>query len=88
MEDIKIGDNVKWIEPLVVVPHPDGMLDSNGVVLPVLRDKEITGVVTGCHGEGRKKTFQVRINTQYDNLPITTPSSYDLKIEPAKLTKI
>jgi hypothetical protein len=88
MVDIEIGDNVKWIEPLTVVPSPDGMVDSNGVILPVLRDREITGVVTGSDGEGRKKTLQVRIDALYDNLPLSTPSSYDLKLDPSRLTKI
>ena len=39
----KEGDKVKWIEPMTIVPHPEGKTDRNGEVLPVFRDKEFNG---------------------------------------------
>jgi hypothetical protein len=86
MEKIKVGDRVKWLEEKVVVPHPEGKLGWEIDVLPVLRDKELTGVVTGLNG--KKNTYQVRIDSIYNRLPPEIPSSYDQKIEPSRLTKI
>ena len=33
MVNLEIGDKVSWIEPMMVVPHPEGKTDSDGVVL-------------------------------------------------------
>ena len=39
------GDRVKWIAKMHPVPHPEGKTDREGNVLPVLRDKEMTGSI-------------------------------------------
>jgi hypothetical protein len=39
----KDGERVKWIQRMTPVPHPEGKTDREGNVLPVLRDKEMTG---------------------------------------------
>ena len=45
MEDIKAGDKVKWIQPMCIVPHPEGKTDRLGAVLSVFRDKERTDLM-------------------------------------------
>ena len=36
MENLVKGDKVKWIEPMMCVPHPEGKTDRKGVVQSVL----------------------------------------------------
>jgi len=43
MANFKTGDKVKWVKKMAIVPHPEGKTDRNGEVLPVFRDKEMTG---------------------------------------------
>ena len=57
MTKLKIGDKVKWIKEMAIVPHPEGKTDRRGNVLSVLRDLEITGTLVD---KGPGKTWQVR----------------------------
>tara|TARA_B100001057_G_scaffold447914_1_gene487773 strand:- start:928 stop:1185 length:258 start_codon:yes stop_codon:yes gene_type:complete len=52
MSKFKTGDKVKWIEPMTIVPHPEGKTDRKGEVLPVFRDKEFKGRVIGTNASG------------------------------------
>ena len=84
MEDIKAGDKVKWIQPMCIVPHPEGKTDRLGAVLSVFRDKERTGVVMGTNRAD--KTYHIRPNG------VTTPkgmdSYYDTGVAVKDLVKI
>ncbi len=83
MINFKSGEKVKWVEEMVCVPHPEGKTDRKGNVLPVFRDKEITGII---------------VNSCYDNRytvrpdGTTTPrgmeSYYDKTVIGSKLQKI
>ena len=48
----KEGDKVKWIEPMTLVPHPEGKTDRKGEVLPVFRDKEFNGRIISSNAYG------------------------------------
>ncbi len=83
MADFNTGDKVTWTAEMVCVPHPEGKTDRNGEVLPVFRDKQMTGTI---------------INSCYDNRytvrpdGTTTPkgmdSYYDKMVKGSKLSKI
>tara|TARA_R100001377_G_scaffold28132_1_gene15178 strand:- start:250 stop:504 length:255 start_codon:yes stop_codon:yes gene_type:complete len=50
MTDFNTGDKVTWVAEMVCVPHPEGKTDRNGVVLPVFRDKTMTGtIIHSCY---------------------------------------
>jgi len=80
------GDKVKWITKMMAVPHPDGNTDSEGMVLPVFRNTERSGVVISSNGRGGS------FNVRPDNLKCGTPKGmdtyYDLNIKTDELTKI
>ena len=84
MENLANGDKVKWIEPMMCVPHPEGKTDRKGVVLPVFRDTKRTGIIVS--GVGRK-VIVVRPD-DYKTLPTGMPTYYDKSIKRDKLTKI
>ena len=77
MVNLEIGDKVSWIEPMMVVPHPEGKTDSDGVVLPVLRDTKRTG------GQ-----FAVVRPIDGSTPPTRMPNYYDKSIKSDKLTKL
>jgi hypothetical protein len=52
MSNFKTGDKVKWISKMTIVPHPEGKTDRKGEVLPVFRDKEMTGRIIGPCSKG------------------------------------
>ena len=85
MENLANGDKVKWIEPMMCVPHPEGKTDRNGVVLPVFRDTERTGIIVS--GSGGRKVIVVRPD-DYKTLPTGMPTYYDKSIKCDKLTKL
>ena len=86
MANIKTGDKVKWITPMMAVPHPEGKTDRKGVVLPVFRDTERTGVVVGTHG------IRGNVSVRPDNLKCKAPKGmdtyYDLSVNAKNITKI
>ena len=53
MSNFKTGDKVKWISKMTIVPHPEGKTDRKGEVLPVFRDKEMTGRIISPCSENR-----------------------------------
>ena len=53
MSNFKTGDKVKWISKMTIVPHPEGKTDRKGEVLPVFRDKEMTGRIISSCSENR-----------------------------------
>jgi hypothetical protein len=85
MEDIKQGDKVKWIQPMCIVPHPDGNTDRHGKVLSVFRDKERTGVVMSTNRPD--KTYHVRPDG-IAVLPKGMPSYYDTNVAVELLVKL
>ena len=86
MENLAKGDKVKWIEPMMCVPHPEGKTDRKGVVLPVFRDTERTGIVISNGGGSRREAY-IRPDG-YKTLPKDMPSYYDKMISLENLTKI
>ena len=84
MENLVTGDKVKWIEPMMCVPHPEGKTDRDGVVLPVFRDTERTGIV--MRGTGYSKEATIRPDGM--TLPKGMPSYYDKSVKLENLTKI
>lgn len=84
MENLVTGDKVKWIEPMMCVPHPEGKTDRNGEVLPVFRNTERTGIV--MRGTGYSKEATIRPDGM--TLPKGMPSYYDKSINLENLTKI
>jgi hypothetical protein len=61
MKNFKIGDQVSWIKKMAGVPHPEGLTDRDGNVLPVFRDTKILGrVVQAGALSGLNKTWFVR----------------------------
>ena len=52
MSKFNTGDKVKWIEPMTIVPHPEGKTDRKGEVLPVFRDKEFNGRIISQNAYG------------------------------------
>lgn len=78
------GDKVTWVQPMTIVPHPEGKTDRNGEVLPVFRDKTFTGTIIS--GVGSNK-FQVRPDG-LNATPKGIPSYYDKSILESELTKI
>jgi hypothetical protein len=84
MENFKTGDKVKWIEPMMCVPHPEGKTDRKGEVLPVFRDTERTGIV--MRGGSYHQDAVVRPNGM--TLPKGIPAYYDKSIKLENLNKI
>ena len=78
------GDKVTWVQPMTIVPHPEGKTDRNGEVLPVFRDKTFTGTIIS--GVGINK-FQVRPDG-LNATPKGIDSYYDKNILESELTKI
>jgi len=85
MAEFKNGDKVKWIKPMVCVPHPEGKTCRKGIVLPVFRDKEYIGEVISLCGNGK---VQVRPEGLNCELPKGMPSYYDQNIQREELTLI
>ena len=85
MENLVTGDKVKWIEPMMCVPHPEGKTDRKGVVLSVFRDTERTGIIVNNIG-GRNEA-SVRPDG-YKSIPNNIPSYYDKTVKTENLTKI
>jgi len=85
MENLVTGDKVKWIEPMMCVPHPEGKTDRKGVVLPVFRNTERTGVVVSGANGSRKEAY---IRPDGMTLPKGMPSYYDKSVKLENLTKI
>ena len=83
MADIKNGDRVKWIKPMVCVPHPEGKTDRNGEVLPVFRDKAMTGTIVNSCWDDR---YTVRPDDT--TTPRGMDSYYDKMVAGKKLSKI
>ena len=52
MSNFETGQKVTWIKEMAIVPHPEGKTDRKGNVLPVFRDKEMTGTVIGPCSKG------------------------------------
>jgi hypothetical protein len=74
-KEFKTGDKVKWIEPMSCVPHPEGKTDRNGNILPVFRDKEMTGViVNSCYDN------KYTVRPDGSNTPKGMESYYDKMI--------
>ena len=86
MANIKTGDKVKWITPMMAVPHPEGKTDRKGVVLPVFRDTERTGVVMGTHGT--RGSVSIRPDSQVGKTPKGMDTYYDLSVNAKNITKI
>tara|TARA_R110000782_G_scaffold102784_1_gene190099 strand:+ start:234 stop:488 length:255 start_codon:yes stop_codon:yes gene_type:complete len=84
MENLETGDKVKWIEPMMCVPHPEGKTDRNGVILPVFRNTERTGIV--MRGNSFSKVATVRPDGM--GLPKDMPTYYDKQVKSENLTKI
>tara|TARA_R110000822_G_scaffold161946_1_gene302298 strand:+ start:322 stop:576 length:255 start_codon:yes stop_codon:yes gene_type:complete len=84
MENLETGDKVKWIEPMMCVPHPEGKTDRNGVVLPVFRNTERTGIV--MRGNSFSNVATVRPDGM--NLPKDMPTYYDKQVKSENLIKI
>jgi len=84
MANFSNGDKVSWVEPMTIVPHPEGKTDRNGEVLPVFRDKTFTGTVISKVGNNK---IQVRPDG-YKTLPKGIPSYYDRGVLETELTKI
>ena len=82
MVNLEIGDKVSWIDPMMVVPHPEGKTDRDGVVLPVLRATERTGIIVD---DGQIAVVRP-INGSTP--PTRMPNYYDKSIERNKLTKL
>ncbi len=83
MANFKSGEKVKWVEEMVCVPHPEGKTDRKGNVLPVFRDKEITGTVVNS-GWDNKYTVRPDGTTT----PRGMESYYDKMVKGSKLQKI
>jgi len=86
MADIKEGDKVKWITKMMVVPHPEGLTDRDGIVLPVFRDTERLGTVISAYG-GRKM-YSVRPDNLKCPAPKELDTYYDVSVKLEDLTKI
>lgn len=86
MEDIKVGDKVKWVTKMMAVPHPEGKTDRKGVVLPVFRDTERVGVIISTNGAG--KTYSVRPDNLKDASPKGMDTYYDLSIKASEFVKV
>ena len=86
MENLVKGDKVKWIEPMMCVPHPEGKTDRKGEVLPVFRNAERTGVVINGPNRSRREAY-IRPDG-YKTLPKNMPSYYDKMVVLENLTKI
>jgi hypothetical protein len=83
MADFKTGDKVAWVAEMVCVPHPEGKTDRNGEVLPVFRDKKMTGtVVNSCYDD------RYTIRPDGTTTPKDIPSYYDKMVAGRKLSKI
>ena len=82
----KEGDKVKWIEPMTLVPHPEGKKDRKGEVLPVFRDKEFQGRIISTSSDGK---YSVRPTwaEQYKNA-ICGERYYDRTIHQKELSLI
>jgi len=67
MSKFSKGDRVRWTQKMTPVPHPEGKTDRHGEVLPVLRDRQMTGTVRIAASptsyfivpEGRRFDFEV-----------------------------
>ena len=86
MTDLNEGDKVKWITKMMAVPHPEGKTDREGVVLPVFRDTERTGIVMRVGMSGGKSS--VRPDNLKSKTPVGMATYYDLSVNTADLTKI
>jgi len=83
MSNFKKGDKVKWIEPMTIVPHPEGKTDRNGEVLPVFRDKEMIGRIITKTAYG----WQVRPDwAEKYKYAMCGERYYDKNIEESKLS--
>tara|TARA_R100000544_G_C2190325_1_gene41349 strand:+ start:279 stop:530 length:252 start_codon:yes stop_codon:yes gene_type:complete len=83
MTEFNTGDKVKWIQEMMCVPHPEGKTCRKGIVLPVFRDTERTGVIMhSCYDD--------RFTVRPDNMtkPRGMDSYYDKAVKGSKLTKI
>tara|TARA_R100000742_G_C4202140_1_gene30925 strand:- start:172 stop:435 length:264 start_codon:yes stop_codon:yes gene_type:complete len=85
-KNFKEGDKVKWIEPMTLVPHPEGTLkDRKGNVLPVFRDKEFNGRIIS--GSGDKYTVRPDWAERYKDA-ICGERYYDRNIEATRLSLV
>ena len=82
MANFKSGEKVKWIEEMVCVPHPEGKTDRKGNVLPVFRDKEVTGTIVNSCWDNK---YTVRPDGT--NTPRGMESYYDKMVIGSKLQK-
>ena len=83
MTDFNTGDKVTWIAEMVCVPHPEGKTDRKGVILPVFRNKKMTGVIVNSCYDNR---YSVRPDDTVT--PKGMDSYYDKMVPKKKLTKI
>tara|TARA_R110001592_G_scaffold154875_2_gene384178 strand:- start:142 stop:393 length:252 start_codon:yes stop_codon:yes gene_type:complete len=83
MADFKTGDKVTWVAEMVCVPHPEGKTCRKGIVLPVFRDKKMTGtVVNSCYDD------RYTVRPDGTTTPKDIPSYYDKMVAGRKLSKI
>jgi len=83
MAEFNTGDKVTWIAEMQCVPHPEGKTDRKGEVLPVFRDKQMTGtIVNSCYDD----RYTVRPAGRHT--PKGMDSYYDRMVPGKKLSKI
>jgi hypothetical protein len=83
MADLQKGDKVTWVAEMQCVPHPEGKTDRKGEVLPVFRDKDMTGTIVNSHYDNK---FTVRPDGY--TTPRGMDSYYDKMVSGKKLSKI
>ena len=83
MAKFENGEKVTWVEEMVCVPHPDGKTDRNGNILPVFRDKTVTGTIVNSLYDNK---YTVRPNGT--NTPKGMDSYYDKTVNGSKITKL
>ena len=77
------GQKVSWVKKMAIVPHPEGKTDRHGNVLPVFRDKIMTGTIMGPCSKG----YTVRPDGDH-KLPQGMDRYYDVTVEESKLSLV
>lgn len=86
MANFKTGDQVKWIEKMACVPHPEGKTDREGNILPVFRDTSILGrIISGGNAD---KWFVRPESAEFHKDKICGEKYYDLHLPALDLTLI
>jgi len=83
MTKFENGEKVSWVEEMVCVPHPDGKTDRKGNVLPVFRDKKVTGTIVNSLYDNK---YTVRPDDT--NTPKGMDSYYDKTVNGNKISKL